>query len=106
MMRALSVGAMLLVAVVAVGCRDKAADAPPTPTAPTTAPKPGWEYTPEDFSVGRKSTANAWCNRQIDKLREEIRTCFNAHAPAECEALQQAGSKKIGSYIRSPRCAK
>ena len=98
---------MIFMAIAMAGCgKDEDSDSSSTSAVPTTAPKPGWEYTPEDFGVGHKSTANAWCNRQIDKLRTDILNCFNAHAPAECEKMQQANLKKIGGYIRSPRCAK
>jgi hypothetical protein len=105
-MRPTIIAILILGAALAAGCREQATDAPATPAAPTAAPKPGWEYTPEDFNIGHKTTANARCNREIDKLREEIRSCFNARAPAECEGVRQANMKKIGVYIRSPRCAK
>lgn len=89
---------------VLAGCQREpvAAPAPPAPAAP----KPGWEFTPEDFGVGHKATKNAWCNRQIDALREQTRTCFNARPAPECEGLQKQNADKIGRYIRSPRCAK
>lgn len=103
---ALVIGLIVAAALVATGCQEKAAETPPAPAVPTAAPKPGWEYSPEDFSIGHKTTANARCNREIDKLREEIRDCFNARAPAECEGIRQTNTKKIGVYIRSPRCAK
>jgi hypothetical protein len=75
--------------------------------APNSAPekaRPQWD--PEEFGIGRKHTANARCNRQIDKILEENRNCFNTRPTAECDALMKKNSKKMGSYIRSPRCAK
>lgn len=85
-----------------VACKERAPETKPPPAPP----KPGWEYTSEDFGIGRKHTANAWCNRQIDALLEETRRCFNAYPAPSCQDLQQQNSKKMGGYIRSPRCAK
>jgi len=72
-------------------------------SAPT---DPAFQYTPGDFGVGRKHTANAWCNREIDKLLDETRRCFNAHPASECDALQKKNSKKVGGYIKSSHCAR
>jgi hypothetical protein len=68
------------------------------------APKPGWEFTREDFGVGRRHTQNDWCNQKIDALLEETRQCFNTHPAPQCEALQKRNSKKMGTYIKSSRC--
>ncbi|GEM_PF-3650675 len=79
------------------------AEAPAPGAAPT---DPKFQYSPEDFGVGRRHTGNTWCSRQIDALLEETRTCFNTRPAAECEALQKKNSKKAGNYIKSPRCIK
>ncbi|GEM_PF-1790050 len=96
-------GVVLAIVAGVVACKDKPAAPAPVPAGP---PKPGWEYTPDDFSIGHKHTHNAGCNRQIDKLLDEIRTCFNTHAAAECATLQKKNSQKMGTYIKSPRCAR
>jgi hypothetical protein len=70
-----------------------------------TAPKPP-QWAPDEFGVGRKHTPNARCNRAIDKLLEENRNCYNTQPAGECEALLKKNSKKMGTYIKSPRCAK
>jgi hypothetical protein len=98
--------AIVLLVCALAGCQQEQAAAP-APAAPVPGPpKPGWEFTPEDFGIGHKSTKNDRCNRQIDVLREETRSCFNARPAPECEALQTKNAEKIGRYIRSPRCAK
>ena len=95
-------GVAIALATVMVACEKKTAPAPPPPAPP----KPGWEYTREDFGIGNKHTPNADCNRQIDLLLDEIRNCFNTHLAPECEALQRKNSEKIGQLRRSRRCAK
>jgi hypothetical protein len=76
-------------------------------SAGETAPsKPRLQWTPEEFGVGRKHTANARCNRAIDKLLEENLVCYNARPADECETLLKKNSKKMGTYIKSSRCAK
>jgi hypothetical protein len=78
-------------------------EAPQKGAAPS---DPNFKFTPEDFGVGRKHVANAWCNRQIDRLLDETRTCFNTQPAKQCEGMQKRNSKKIGGYIKSPRCGK
>jgi hypothetical protein len=78
--------------------------APSVTWAAEEAPKPGWEFTREDFGVGRRHTHNDWCNKKIDALLEETRQCFNAHPAPQCETLQKRNSKKMGAYIKSSRC--
>src|SRR5687767_9920467 len=68
--------------------------------------KPPIQWAPEEFGVGRKHTVNARCNRAIDKLLEENLACYNSRPAAECETLLKSNSKKMGTYIKSPRCAK
>ncbi|HKQ30213.1 MAG TPA: hypothetical protein VJS66_02910 [Burkholderiales bacterium] len=74
-----------------------------TPSAPG---KPKHQWDPEEFGIGRKHTANTRCNRAIDKLIEENRQCYNTRPAADCETLLKKNSKKMGTYIKSPRCAK
>jgi hypothetical protein len=73
-------------------------DAPAAKTEP--------EFTREDFGIGRKHTGNDWCNRKVDELLEKTRQCFNTRPDKECDAVQKANSKKMGVYLRSPRCIK
>jgi len=74
--------------------------------APSTPAKPKYQWDPEEFGVGRKHTANVRCNRAIDKLLDENRQCYNSRPAADCETLLKKNSKKMGAYIKSPRCAK
>jgi hypothetical protein len=103
MRKLLLTGVAIALATGIVACKEKAA---PAQSPPRAAPKSGWEYTPDDFSIGRKHTPNANCNRQIDRLLDEIRSCFNTHPSQECEATQRKNSEKIGQFRKSRRCAK
>jgi hypothetical protein len=103
MRKLLRTGVAIALAIGVVACKEKST---PTQPPPPTPPKPGWEYTPEDFSIGHKHAPNADCNRQIDRLLDEIRNCFNTHPAPECEAIQGKNSEKIGQFIRSRHCAK
>src|SRR6185369_5281443 len=76
------------------------------PATPPTPSKPAHQWTPEEFGIGHKHTANARCNRAVDKLLEENLHCYNTRPANECEALLKSNSKKMGVYIKSPRCAK
>ncbi len=102
MRKPLKMGLTIAVVVGFVACKENPVPAPEPPSAP----KPGWEYTPQDFGIGRKHTANATCNREIDQILGETLNCFNTRSPQACEALQKQNSAKIGAYIRSLRCAK
>jgi hypothetical protein len=76
------------------------------PAAEPAPPKSRPQWEPEEFGIGRKHTANARCNRAIDKLIAENLACYNARPAGECETLLKQNSKKMGVYIKSPRCAK
>lgn len=68
------------------------------------APKRRWEYTQEDFGIGKPHTKNSRCNRDIDAQLEAIRACYNAREHAECSTLQQQNSDKIARLKNSRRC--
>lgn len=93
---------VLILALAATPCI-AGAQAPAAGAAPT---DPNWQYAPEEFGVGRTHVKNAWCNRQIDRLLDETRQCFNTRPARDCDDLQKKNSKKIGGYIKSPRCMK
>lgn len=62
------------------------------------------DFTPEEFGVGRAHTQSAACNRDIDRLLDEIRACYNAAPGDDCTALQRANSDKIGHIKIARRC--
>ncbi len=76
------------------------------PAGGSAAPGPNFQFTPEDFGIGRKHTPNTSCNREVDKILEDTRQCFNTRPAAECDDTQKKNSKKIATYTKSPRCAK
>lgn len=90
----------LALAALITGC-DRASVPDDAPT-----PKPRWEYTQEDFSIGKPHTKNARCNREIDALLEPIRACYNTHEQTGCTALQAENSKKIARLKNARRCQK
>lgn len=95
----LTIGIFLALLTVVATAQDRA-------TPDTGAAKPRLKWAPEEFGIGRKHTANARCNRQIDKLLEDNLNCFNTRPSTECEPLMKKNTKAMGVYIRSPRCAK
>jgi hypothetical protein len=62
------------------------------------------DFTPEEFGVGRAHTRSDSCNRDIDRLLEEIRACYNASPGDKCTVLQRANSDKIGHIKLARRC--
>lgn len=94
--------AVLWVAILAAvaGCKQK-----PPPDAPSHTP-PRTDFVPADFGVGRAHTKNAACNREIDRLLEQVRLCYNSRPTAECDPLQRAESDKIARLKNSRRCSR
>ncbi len=70
------------------------------------APKKQWQYTPEEFGMGRKHTPNDKCNQDVDKLLEELRACYNAHEAAKCGELHDKNWRQIGEIKKQRRCRK
>lgn len=66
--------------------------------------KPRTDFTQADFGIGRPHTRNQACNREIDRLLNETRLCFNTHPDGGCDALQQSNSDRIGRLKNSERC--
>ena len=66
--------------------------------------KPRSDFTPADFGIGRPHTQNRACNREIDRLLDQTRLCFNSHPNGGCDALQQSNSDRIGRLKNSERC--
>jgi hypothetical protein len=83
------------------GCKQKAPDDTPARTVQRT------EYAPEEFGIGRRHTGDAGCNREIDRLLDEVRLCYkNSGSAAQCESIQQQNSDKIKRLKNSVRCAR
>ncbi len=78
-----------------VSCKDQ----PPPP-------KPHYIYTQEDFGMGRAHTHNESCNREIDRLLNETRLCYNAPESTNCQALQDRNSQQIARLKNSQRCVR
>jgi hypothetical protein len=85
-------------AIMAAGCKPK----PPADVSLNI--KPRTDFTPADFGIGRPHTRNQACNREIDRLLNETRLCFNSHPDGGCDALQQTNSDHIGRLKNSERC--
>jgi len=62
------------------------------------------DFTPEEFGVGRPHTANAACNREIDRLLDATRLCFNSRPETECNRLQEANAQTIARLKGTARC--
>jgi len=62
------------------------------------------DFTPEEFGVGRPHTANAACNREIDRLLDATRLCFNSRPEPECNRLQDANAQRIARLKGTARC--
>lgn len=87
----------LLMLAGAAGCKEP----PPEPQVPTV---PRSDFRPEEFGIGRPHTKNAACNREIDRLLDEVRRCFNERPGENCERLQQLQSQHIGRLKNRARC--
>jgi hypothetical protein len=65
------------------------------------------EYDPEEFGIGRQHTRDQACNRDIDRLLDEIRLCYKElGTAARCEVVQERNSEKIKRLKNSVRCAR
>ncbi len=62
------------------------------------------DFTPEEFGVGRPHTRNAACNREIDRLLDATRLCFNSRPEAECNRLQAQHAETIARLKGTARC--
>ncbi|OGI41611.1 MAG: hypothetical protein A2140_00160 [Candidatus Muproteobacteria bacterium RBG_16_62_13] len=89
--------ALLLAAVVTGGCRDK-------PAGEETRIKPRMDFGPEEFGIGKTHTPNQTCNRQIDALLDDVRSCYNTRGDAGCQSLQQNRNRRIAQIKNSARC--
>jgi hypothetical protein len=89
-------GALAILAI--AGCKPK----PPADVLLNL--KPRTDFTPADFGIGRPHTRDQACNREIDRLLNETRLCFNSHPDGGCDALQQSNSDRIGRLKNSERC--
>jgi hypothetical protein len=68
--------------------------------------KPRWQYTEEDFGMGKPHTKNRACNREIDKILDQIRVCYNTRTDDECSRLQTQLSDRIGRLKNTRRCSR
>ena len=95
----LGVRILLLCAIVALAaCKEKPPEGAHVPTQSRT------DFAPDEFGIGRAHTKSRACNREIDRLLDEVRQCFNSRPAGECEPLQQATSQRIGKLKNSARC--
>lgn len=62
------------------------------------------DFAPEEFGIGRPHTRNAACNREIDRLLDATRLCFNSRPEAECSRLQAKNSRAIARLKGTARC--
>lgn len=98
MTRVLAIVMLASLAMLAAGCKPK-----PPADVPLNL-KPRTDFTPADFGIGRPHTQNRACNREIDRLLDQTRLCFNSHPDGGCDALQQSNSDRIGRLKNSERC--
>lgn len=97
MIRTILLPILLLVAILAGGCRDKPADE-------VARIKPRMDFSPEEFGIGKAHTPNATCNRQIDALLDEVRRCYNTRGDTDCQSLQQNRNQRITQIKNQIRC--
>jgi len=62
------------------------------------------DFAPEEFGVGRPHTRNAACNREIDRLLDATRLCFNSRPEPECNRLQEQHAQTIARLKGTARC--
>lgn len=97
MIRKILLPVLLLVVVVAGGCRDQ-------PKEDAARIKPRMDFGPEEFGIGKAHTPNPACNRQIDALLDDVRRCYNTRGDAGCQSLQQNRNQRIAQIKNSARC--
>ena len=78
----------------------------PPPYAPSAKTAHRSDFAPEEFGIGRSHTRNARCNREIDRMLNEIRNCYNTGPEADCDALQRTNSDRIGRLTIARRCGR
>jgi len=84
------------------GCKPKA---PPDDGKAHTVQRT--DYAPEDFGIGRQHTPDTSCNRDIDRLLDEVRLCFrNRGATGACDSLQKRNAERIARLKNTVRCAR
>lgn len=62
------------------------------------------DFGPEEFGIGKPHTRNATCNREIDKLLEEIRACYNSRPESGCDGISAKNNDRIGRVKGLQRC--
>lgn len=62
------------------------------------------DFGPEEFGIGKAHTRSAACNREIDKLLEEIRACYNNRPESGCDAISTKNNDRIGRLKGLQRC--
>lgn len=100
MNRRLTILLFLLVATALSGCEKKEKPASETRTVQRA------DFAPEEFGIGRPHTKSAACNREIDKLLDEIRVCINSRSATECAPLQNRNNDRIGQLKNQRRCSR
>jgi hypothetical protein len=100
MRRRIAILAALLAATALAGCEKKDKPALETRTVQRA------DFAPEEFGIGRPHTRSAACNREIDKLLDQIRVCINTRPAAECKTMQDKNNDRIGQIKNQRRCSR
>jgi len=90
--------AAALIALTALGACQKQKPETPSKTPHRT------DFAPEEFGVGRKHTPDTSCNRDIDRLLDQIRICVNTRPSEECDQLRERNNKQMARLKNSVRC--
>ncbi len=98
-MRARPYIATALLLLVLAACHKPAPDEPAEAKTPHRT-----DFSPEEFGIGRPHTRNTRCNREIDRLLEQIRECVNKNSGADCDTLQQTNNDRITRLENSLHC--
>lgn len=93
--------ATVLLALNLAACHKPAPDAPPEVKTEHRT-----DFTPDEFGIGRLHTRSARCNREIDRLLEQIRQCINKNPGADCDTLQQTSNNRIARLENSLHCSR
>jgi len=93
---------LLLSLLIVSACKPKApADDGKAHTVPRT------DYAPEEFGIGRNHTPDKSCNRDIDRLLDEVRLCYRKQgASGACDDIQTRNAERIARLKNTVRCAR
>lgn len=102
MRNCLTILCVAMAALVVVACKKS-----PPPDDGKAHIAPRTDYAPEEFGIGRHHTPDRNCNRDIDRLLDEVRLCYKSQGvSASCDKLQQRNSERITRLKNTVRCAR